>query len=86
MNVYEKVEGDPVTARNKKICKVLDNMIRKKEIDKIPPDYLYIRQPQLGKFYLLPKIHKRTTSVPGRPAISNNSTVTENISTSLIPT
>ena len=83
MNVYEKVEGDPVTARNKKICKVLDNMIRKKEIDKIPADYLYIRQPQLGKFYLLPKIHKRTTSVPGRPAISNNSTVTENISTFL---
>ena len=34
----------------------------------------------LGKFYLLSKIHKRTTSVPGRPVISNNSTVTENIS------
>ena len=34
INVYEKVAGDPVTAANKKISKVLDNVIRKKEIDK----------------------------------------------------
>ena len=33
-----------------------------------------------GKFYLLPKIHKRKTSVPGRPVISNNCTTTKNIS------
>ena len=80
INVYEKVEGDPVIETNKKIHKVLDNMIRKKEVDEKPADYLYIKQPQLGRFYLLPKIHKRTTSVPGRPVISNNSTATENIS------
>jgi len=29
---------------------------------------------------LLPKIHKRTKNVPGRPVISNNGTATENIS------
>ena len=80
MNVYEKMEGDPVTATNKKIRKVLDNMIRKKEINEKLADYLFIKRPQLGKFYLLSKIHKRTPSVPGRPVISNNSTVTENIS------
>lgn len=34
VNVHEKVEGDPVTATNKKICKVLDNMMRKKEKNK----------------------------------------------------
>ena len=79
MNVHEKVEGDPVTGTNKKICKVLDNMIRKKEIDKTLADYLYIKRLQLGRFYLLSKIHKRTSSVPGRPVISNNSTATENI-------
>ena len=33
-----------------------------------------------GRFYLLPKIHKRTSNVPGRPVISNNGTATENIS------
>ena len=55
-------------------------MIRKKEIDEKLADYLYIKRPQLGRFYLLSKIHKRTTSLPGRPVISNNSTATENIS------
>ena len=41
INVYEKAE-DPVNATNKKICQVLDNMIRKKEIDVKLADYLYI--------------------------------------------
>ena len=74
------MEGDPVTATNKKIRKVLDNMIRKKEIDEKLANYLYIKRPQLGRFYLSPKIHERTTSVPGKPVISNNSITTENIS------
>ena len=34
----------------------------------------------LGKMYLLPKIHKRLYDVPGRPVISNCGTPTENIS------
>ena len=34
VNVYEKVEGYPARATNKKICKVFDNMLRKKEIHK----------------------------------------------------
>ena len=37
-----------------------------------PPD------PQLGKFYLLPKIHKPNN--PGQPIISNNNTLTEHLS------
>ena len=43
VNVYEKVEGDPVTAVNKKISKVLGNMIRKKEIDKKLAENLCIK-------------------------------------------
>ena len=39
-----------------------------------------MKKPQLGRFYLLPKIHKRTSNVPGHPVISNNGTATENIS------
>ena len=34
----------------------------------------------LGKLYLLPKIHKRLENVPGRPVISNCGTPTENVS------
>ena len=39
-----------------------------------------MEKPQLGRFYLLPRIHERTSNVPGRPVISNNGTATENIS------
>ena len=43
-------------------------------------DYFLTKDPKLGRFYLLPKIHKRLYSVPGRPVISNSSFFTENIS------
>ena len=43
-------------------------------------EYVLVKRPQLGRFYLLPKIHKRKTNVPGRPVISNNQTAIENIS------
>ena len=55
-------------------------MINRKEIDKKIMDYLLIKRPQLGRFYLLPKIHKLTSDVPGRPVIANNDNATENIS------
>ena len=34
-------------------------MLRKKEIDKKLFNYLLVKNPQLGRFYLLPKIHKK---------------------------
>ena len=54
-------------------------MLRKKEIDKKLFNYLLVKNPQFGRFYLLPKIHKRMTNIPGRPVIFNNGTSTENI-------
>ena len=41
--------------------------------------YIY-NELKFGRFYLLPKIHKRLHSVPGRPIISNSGFYTENIS------
>ncbi|CAB4036908.1 Hypothetical predicted protein, partial [Paramuricea clavata] len=38
------------------------------------------RNNKLGRFYLLPKIHKRLVDVPGRPVISNCGTPTEGLS------
>ena len=57
-------------------------MLRKKEIDKKLCEYLCIKRPPLGRFYLLPKIHKRTKNVPGHPGLSNNGTTTETINLS----
>ena len=39
-----------------------------------------MRKAQLDRFYLLPKIDKRTFNVSGRPVISNNGTATPIIS------
>ena len=41
--------------------------------------YEYKKTCNLGKLYLLPKIHKRLHEVPRRPVISNCSTSTEKI-------
>ena len=43
-------------------------------------DYLTITQPRTPQLYLLPKIHKKTSPVPGRPIVSANSSPTERIS------
>ena len=42
--------------------------------------YEYEKVSNLGKLYLLPKIHKRLHNVPGRPVISNCGTLTEKAS------
>ena len=42
--------------------------------------YNYKKSTNLGKMYLLPKIHKRLECVPGRPVISNCVTPTEKVS------
>ncbi len=50
------------------------------DIDNSTLNYLLINNPRLGRFYLLPKIHKRLNGVPGRSVISNCGYFTENIS------
>ena len=79
-NVYKKIDKVSLKDVNAKIRTILNFMLNKKEIDKKILEYLLVKNPQLGRFYLLPKIHKRTMNVPGRPVISNNGTATERIS------
>ena len=42
--------------------------------------YEFKNSTNLGKLYLLPRIHKRLGNVPGRPVISNCGTPTEKVS------
>ena len=46
-------------------------------------DYLSMKKPPLGRFYVFPKTHKRRSNVPRCPIISNNATVTGYISSFL---
>ena len=62
-----------------RIPTVFRHMFNLKEIEQKIMNYLTVKKPQLGRFYLLPKIHKRTINVPGRPVISNNGAAAERI-------
>ena len=55
----------------------LDGCISEKEMKHFM--YEYKKVTNLGKLYLLPKIHKRLYDVPGRPVISNCGTTTEKV-------
>uniref|UniRef100_H2ZRS4 C2H2-type domain-containing protein n=1 Tax=Latimeria chalumnae TaxID=7897 RepID=H2ZRS4_LATCH len=43
-------------------------------------EYLIVKKPSLGRFYLLPKIHKNKTPCPRRPIVSGSGSCTEGIS------
>ena len=64
-SIYEEVKRGLLQGIRQKICDTLLDMLRKKEKDKKLFSYLLVKNPQLGRFYLLPKIHKRMTNIPG---------------------
>jgi len=82
-STYEECVQDPLPELQKLISNELKRIKSLKEIDGKTLDYLMVNDPRLGKFYLLPKIHKRLFSVPGRPVISNCGYLTERISSFL---
>ena len=55
-------------------------MRNRKDISDETLDYFLVNNPKLGRFCLLPKIHKRLYIVPGRPVMSNSGYYTKNIS------
>ena len=64
-----------------KIIKTVLKKVRdRRDISDNTLDYFLVNNPKLGRFYLLPKIHKRLQNVPGQRVISNSGYCTENIS------
>ena len=79
-DVYQELKGNIVGPLEKIIKSVLRKVRDRKDISDETLDYFLVNNPKLGRFYLLPKIHKRLYNVPGRPVISNSGYYTENIS------
>ena len=77
---YEEIFGDCVSPLIRVVKQALSKINRRKDVDKQTLDYFLVDNPKIGRFYLLPKIHKRLFNVPGRPVISNSGYFTENIS------
>ena len=79
-NVYEELTGNVEGPLEKIIKTVLKKIRDRRDISDSTLDYFLVNNTKLGRFYLLPKIHKRLQNVPGRPVISNSGYYTENIS------
>ena len=79
VNFKETMLSDLVDKSNK-LFKSLHSCkcITEKELKHF--SYQFKKTTNLGKLYLLPKIHKRLSNVPGRPVISNCGTPTEKAS------
>jgi hypothetical protein len=71
--------GVPISTEefSTKITQELKIMKENSHIDKNTFDYLKPYKPKVGRFYLLPKIHK--VNNPGRPIVSANGHPTEKI-------
>ena len=80
-NFYTKLDHDSTGDISERICRVLTDMKNNKIITEKNFDYLNIKEPKAGRFYLLPKIHKKQT--PGRPICSSIGHPTCNISKSV---
>ena len=79
-NVYQELKRNIENPLEKIFKSVLRKVRDRKDISDETSDYFLVNNPKLGRFYLLPKIHKRAYNVPGRPVISNSGYCTENIS------
>ena len=78
--VYQELKGNIEGPLEKIVISVLRKVRNlRKDISDETLDYFLINNPKLGRFYLLPKIHKRLYNVPERPVISNSGYYTENI-------
>ena len=82
-DVYREIKGDAEGRLMKVIKSVLRKIRNRGDISDETLDYFLVNNPKLGRFYLLPKIHKILHNVPGRPVISNSSYFSENISSFL---
>ena len=79
-DVYLPLDSDPSDILHNVINQAMGSIRQRGDVDDKTLEYLMVNNPKLGRFYMLPKIHKRLNSIPGRPVISNSGFYTENFS------
>ena len=79
-DVYQELKGNIEGPLEKIIESVLRKVRDRKDVGDETLDYFLVNNPEIGRFYLLPKIHKRLYNVQGGPVISSSGYFTKNIS------
>ena len=69
-NFYKQTEENLTAKHNAMIAQQLEAMRLRGEITQKVKNFLIIDEPRTPELYLLPKIHKGTYPVPGRPIVS----------------
>ena len=77
---YIETNDDLTSLHHELITNLIDFLENTGEISKKCSNYLRITNPRTSQLYLLPKIHKKSIPMPGRPIVSANSSPTERIS------
>ena len=79
--MYEELDSSPLSELEAEVSNVVSEIqVCEHALSDKEAEYLQVRGSKLGRFYLLPKIHKGLSDVVGRPVISNCGTATEHIS------
>lgn len=78
---YEVLKSDPTSFYSQKLSQKLQGALEGKLIDR--KDFEYLRQPypRVATFYSLPKIHKGTNPLKGRPIVSGIGSLTQHAGT-----
>ena len=77
---YEQLSSDPESPLINIVKGCLSRVKKRGDTPNEALEYIFINKPKQGRFYLLPKIHKRLHNCAGRPVISNSGFFTEKIS------
>jgi hypothetical protein len=77
---YRETNEDLTSLHNDLITDLINHLHSDKQISDKCRNYLLNTKPRTAQLYLLPKIHKNKTPVPGRPIVSANNSPTEKIS------
>ncbi|XP_069610910.1 uncharacterized protein [Ranitomeya imitator] len=76
---YKKLTYNPLSTFKAQLQSILDRAVESEVITKELSAALVVHEPTIPTLYLLPKIHKNSTSPPGRPIVSGGGNFLEHV-------
>lgn len=77
---YNPISALSINQYNSSFYNMVDRAFYTGAITKNTYEFIRISHPRVATFYSLPKIHKNSTKLTGRPIVSGNGAISENLS------